>query len=90
MSVAASAYADVMYATALVGGRFVRFKVSPALARVHRQNRGKVITEAEAVAFVEKSDAHGRCDAPGPTLRGVLDTCILKLAIFPAANTPRY
>jgi hypothetical protein len=54
VSVAASAYADVRYATAVVGGRFVRFKVSRALARVHRQNRGKVITEAEAVAFVEK------------------------------------
>jgi hypothetical protein len=25
-------------------------------------------------------------DAPGPTLRVVLDTCILKLATFPAEN----
>ncbi|PYR14358.1 MAG: hypothetical protein DMG00_03830 [Acidobacteria bacterium] len=32
------------------------------------------------------SDAHGRCGAPGPTLRVVLDTCILKLATFPAEN----
>jgi predicted nucleic acid-binding protein len=32
------------------------------------------------------SDARGRCDAPGPTLRVVLDTCILKLATFPAEN----
>ncbi len=31
----------------------VRFKLSPALARAHRQNRGKAITEGEAVAFVE-------------------------------------
>ena len=34
----------------------------------------------------KRSDTHGRCDAPGPTLRVVLDTCILKLATFPADN----
>ena len=49
----AFAYAGVMYATAVVGGKVVRFKLSPALARAHRQNRGKSLTEAEAVAFVE-------------------------------------
>jgi predicted nucleic acid-binding protein len=32
------------------------------------------------------SDARERYDAPGPTLRVVLDTCILKLATFPAEN----
>lgn len=32
------------------------------------------------------NDARGRCGAPGPTLRVVLDTCILKLATFPAEN----
>jgi hypothetical protein len=54
VSMAAFAYADdVMYATAVVGGKVVRFKLSPALARAHRQNRGKVMTEAEAIAFVE-------------------------------------
>ena len=53
MSVAAFAYADVMYATAVVGGKVIRFKLSPALARAHRQNRGKAMTDAEAVAFVE-------------------------------------
>ena len=53
VSVAAFAYAGVMYATAVVGGKVVRFKLSPALARAHRQNRGKAMTEAEAVAFVE-------------------------------------
>jgi predicted nucleic acid-binding protein len=34
----------------------------------------------------KQSDAHERCDAPGRTLRVVLDTCILKLATFPADN----
>ena len=71
-----------MYATAVVGGKVVRFKLSPALARAHRQSRGKTMTEAEA----KPSAAHGRCAAPGPILRVVLDTCILKLATFPAEN----
>ena len=53
VSVAAFAYAVVMYATAIVGGKGVRFKLSPALVRAHRQNRGKGMTEAEAIAFVE-------------------------------------
>ena len=53
VSAAAFAYADVMYATAVVGGKVVRFKLSSALARAHRQNRGKAMTETEAVAFVE-------------------------------------
>ncbi|MDP9222251.1 MAG: hypothetical protein M3P18_00050 [Actinomycetota bacterium] len=47
------AYAGVMFATAIVEGKVVRFKLSPALARAHRQNRGKTMTEGEAVAFVE-------------------------------------
>ena len=47
------AYAGVMYATAVVGGKVVRFKLSPALVRAHRENRGKAMTEGEAVAFVE-------------------------------------
>jgi hypothetical protein len=53
VSVAAFAYAGVMYATAVVGGKVIRFKLSSALARAHRQNRGKAMTEGEAVAFVE-------------------------------------
>jgi hypothetical protein len=53
VSIDAFAYAGVMYATAIVGGKVVRFKLSPALARAHRQNRDKAMTETEAVAFVE-------------------------------------
>jgi hypothetical protein len=53
VSLDAFAYAGVMHATAIVDGKVVRFKLSPALARAHRQNRGKTMTEAEAVAFVE-------------------------------------
>lgn len=42
-----------MYAIAIVDGKVVRFKLSPALARAHRENRGKTVTERAAVAFVE-------------------------------------
>src|SRR5262245_50555057 len=34
----------------------------------------------------KRSDAHGRCGVPSPTLRVVRDTCILKLATCPADN----
>jgi hypothetical protein len=53
-----------MYATAVVEGKVVRFKLSPALARAHRQNRGKTMTEGEAVAFVEASNARVHCVVP--------------------------
>jgi hypothetical protein len=59
VSVAGFAYAGVMYATAVVGGKVVRFKLSPALARAHRQNRGTAMTDAEAVAFVESKRRAG-------------------------------
>lgn len=42
-----------MYATAVVEGKVVRFKLSPALARAHRENRGKKMHEEEAIAYVE-------------------------------------
>ena len=64
----------------------VRFKLSPALARAHRKNRGKAMTEAEAVAFVEAKRRAPALRRARPTLQVVLDTCILKLAIFPAEN----
>lgn len=61
VSVALFAYAAVMYATAVVGGKIVRFKLSAALARAHRQNCGRMMAEAEAIAFVTaKRGARGR------------------------------
>jgi hypothetical protein len=42
-----------MYATAVVEGKVIRFKLSPALARAHRENRGWTMTGEETVAFVE-------------------------------------
>lgn len=42
-----------MYATAVVEGKVVRFKLSPALARVHRKNHGQTLTEPQSVQLVE-------------------------------------
>ncbi len=43
-----------MQARAIVGGKLVSFKLSSELARAHRVNAGKQMTDEEAVAFVEK------------------------------------
>jgi len=53
VSVRRLGYFGTMYATAVVEGKVVRFKLSPALARAHRENRAKTMTQEEAVAFVE-------------------------------------
>jgi hypothetical protein len=42
-----------MYARGVVEGKVVRFKLSPALGRAHRENRGKELSEDNSVAFVE-------------------------------------
>jgi hypothetical protein len=47
-------YLKTMQAKAIVGGRLVNFQLSPELARAHRANAGKTMTDKEAVAFVEK------------------------------------
>jgi hypothetical protein len=47
-------YLKTMQAKAIVGDRLVSFQLSPELARAHRANAGKTMTDKEAVAFVEK------------------------------------
>lgn len=42
-----------MHATAVVKGKVVRFKLSPALARVHRANSKRLMSAKDAIAFVE-------------------------------------
>jgi hypothetical protein len=39
---------------AIVGGKLVSFKLSPELARAHRANADKTMTDKQAVSFVEK------------------------------------
>ena len=43
-----------MFAKAIVGGKLIRFRLSPELARAHRANAGKTMTDQEAVEFVEQ------------------------------------
>jgi hypothetical protein len=43
-----------MYAKAIISGKLVSFKLSPELARAHRANAGKTMSDEQAVAFVEK------------------------------------
>ncbi len=52
-SVGTFAYPEIMYATAVVEGKVVRFKLSPALARAHLETRDTSMTDRDAVGFVE-------------------------------------
>ncbi|MEI8078589.1 MAG: hypothetical protein WCH61_03035 [bacterium] len=42
-----------MHATAIVGGKVVNFVLPPALAKAHRRNAGRTLTDQQAVDFVE-------------------------------------
>ena len=42
-----------MYATAIVGGKVVKFVLPPALAKAHKRNAGRTMTGQQAVDFVE-------------------------------------
>ena len=43
-----------MNVEAIVGGRVVKLKLSAGLAEAWRRNRGKKMTEGEAIGFVEQ------------------------------------
>jgi hypothetical protein len=43
-----------MQAKAIGGGKLVSFRLSPELARAHRANAGRTMTDAEAVVCVEQ------------------------------------
>jgi hypothetical protein len=47
-------YAIGVTVKAIVDGKVVRLKLSPGLAQAWRQNRGKTMTEKQAIAFVER------------------------------------
>jgi hypothetical protein len=42
-----------MFAQAIVGGKLIRFRLPPALAKAHKRNAGKTMTDQEAIDFVE-------------------------------------
>ena len=43
-----------MTGTAIVRGKLVKFHLPESLAKAHRRNRGKSMTDQEAVDFVER------------------------------------
>jgi len=51
-----------MQAKAIIGGKLVSFRLSPELACAHRANAGRTMTDAEAVAFVEKKCRKARAN----------------------------
>jgi hypothetical protein len=40
--------------SAIVGGKLIKLKLSPGLAEAWKQNKGRRMSEAEAVRFVER------------------------------------
>ena len=47
-------YRLAMFAKAIVGGKLIRFRLSPELAKCHKRNAGKTMTDAEVIEFVEQ------------------------------------
>jgi hypothetical protein len=47
-------YSLAVTVKAIVDGKVVRLKLSPGLAQAWRQNRGKTMTEKQAIEFVER------------------------------------
>ncbi|HEY5233866.1 MAG TPA: hypothetical protein VIK35_10070 [Verrucomicrobiae bacterium] len=43
-----------MFAQAIVGGKWIRFRLSPELAKCRKRNFGKTMTDQEAIDFVEE------------------------------------
>jgi len=43
-----------MNVSAIVGGKLIKLKLSPGLAEAWKKNKGRRMSEAEAVRFVER------------------------------------
>jgi len=46
-------YLAAMNVSAIVGGKLIKLKLSPGLAEAWKQNKGRRMSETEAVSFVE-------------------------------------
>jgi hypothetical protein len=46
-------YLAAMNVSAIVGGKLIKLKLSPGLAAAWKQNKGRRMSETEAVRFVE-------------------------------------
>ena len=59
-----------MYATAIVNGKVIRFRLSSALAKAQRRNAGKKLSDQAAVDFVEKKRRERALREAQPYLEG--------------------
>jgi len=59
-----------MHATAIIGGKVVRFVLPPALARAHKRNAGRTMTDQEALDFVEAKRRQSALRRAKPYLEG--------------------
>ncbi len=57
-----------MQVNAIVGGKLIKLKLSPGLAEAWRQNKGRRMSEAEAIQFVEKKRREHALRAASPYL----------------------
>lgn len=55
-----------MQVNAIVGGKLIKLKLSPGLAEAWRQNKGRRMSGAEAIQFVENKRREHALRAAGP------------------------
>jgi hypothetical protein len=65
---AALGYSLRMFAKAIVQGKVVKFRLSPALARAQKRHAGKTLSDAEAIKLVEKKRRAATLRAAQPYL----------------------
>ena len=59
-----------MVVKAILDGKVKAFRLSPVLARLHRKNAGKTMTDAAAIAFVESKRREKALRLTKPYLAG--------------------
>lgn len=59
-----------MKATAIVGGKVVKFALPPALAKAHQRHAGQTMTDQQAVEYVEAKRRQSALRRAKPYLEG--------------------
>ena len=59
-----------MFVKAIVDGKIKSFRLSPVLARLHRKNAGKTMTDEAAITFVESKRREKALRLAKPYLAG--------------------
>ena len=57
-----------MFAKAIVQGKVIKFRLSPALARAQKRNAGNALSDADAIKLVEKKRRASTLRAAQPYL----------------------